>query len=71
MKEEPRLKIDDRLVSELGYFRICPQCKKNFYILDVEMWVYKLYDRPYCSWGCLNEKRKTVKRHNHYVRREN
>ena len=38
---------------------VCPNCGREFNIYcRVDDWAYKLYDKPYCRWNCLQEARR-------------
>lgn len=48
--------------------RKCPCCKKEFYVVDPEIWAYKIVlpdnwrYKLYCSWHCLQAVRKKKKK---------
>lgn len=55
---EPMNKIMDS-----STFHSCKQCKKLFYIWNVNMWVYKIEHKHsnfdyFCSWRCLRSYEK-------------
>ncbi len=56
-QEDPTFFNDhvQRTVDTLGNYKVCPVCGKQFYIpsdSSVKAWVYKVKDKPACSWTC-------------------
>ena len=54
-----------------GMVKICPVCKKDFYVLDVGIWAYKKknkkgHNKYYCSWKCMRKEKSDEKNTNHY-----
>lgn len=52
--------VDNILADKEKYStRVCPVCKKEFYVADPGSWVYKIICRNQtnymCSWTCLRK----------------
>lgn len=40
----------------------CPVCGKEFWVVDIEQWVFKINSRPMCSYTCYRKQQNKINR---------
>lgn len=41
----------------------CPVCGKEFWVVDIEQWVYRINGGPMCSYTCYRKGQKKSKKY--------